>query len=348
MDFGLTDEQEQLAAAERSWLSRNDPIARIRAAGDSAPGIDEAGLAHAAESGLIAVLTPTVGGTHVDLGVVSEVHGAAASSVPIADLAVATTLLSEYGAPQAESAAEGRLPLVVARGPQAIRSQDALMLRGHSKPAPGLPDVAGLVLVGAVEPADSTDDGSEYLVVVEYPTVSTMKTLDLTRSWGKAYVEVTVPLAQWVEVPAGTVGAIEDALAVHRAFDAVGGAARLLELTVDYAQQRQQFGVPIGSFQAIKHHCANMAIAVEAGRSALWAAAAALDDDNPEARRRQVASAAAFAKAAASEVAQLALQVHGGIGFTWEHDVHLFLRRIKVDEAMNGSVTAHRGALVAV
>jgi hypothetical protein len=150
-----------------------------------------------------------------------------------------------------------------------------------------------------------------------------------------------------MQLPSGTTGFVRDALAVHRAVDSIGAAARLLEMTVAYAGQREQFGVPIGSFQAVKHHCANMALAVEAGRSTVWAGALALDTAATAAQRsRAASSAAAYAKAAATEVAGTALQVHGGIGFTWEHDLHLLLRRIKVDAAMDGTVAEHRAALV--
>ena len=134
---------------------------------------------------------------------------------------------------------------------------------------------------------------------------------------------------------------------VHRALDALGAAARLLDMTVAYVGARQQFGVPIGSFQAVKHHCANMALAVESSRATLWAASVALDTMTDGAERaRTASSAAAYAKSAASEVAGTALQLHGGIGFTWEHDLHLLLRRIKVDEALDGTVAQHRAALV--
>jgi alkylation response protein AidB-like acyl-CoA dehydrogenase len=117
-------------------------------------------------------------------------------------------------------------------------------------------------------------------------------------------------------------------------------------MTVAYAGQREQFGAAIGSFQAVKHHCANMAVGVEAGRAALWAGALALDGAPDDVRSRAASAAVAYAKSAASQVAGTALQVHGGIGFTWEHDLHLFLRRIKLDEAVDGSVAEHRAALV--
>ena len=103
MDFGLTDEQDQLAAAERAWLTRNDPIARVRATLDSAAvTVDPAAVAHAAESGLLALLTPEMGGTQVDLAVVTEEHGYAASSLPVADVSLAAWLLDRVGIPRTE------------------------------------------------------------------------------------------------------------------------------------------------------------------------------------------------------------------------------------------------------
>src|ERR1700709_2101840 len=108
MDFGLTDEQDQLAAAERAWLGRNDPIARVRAALDSAAvTVDPAAVSHAADSGLLALLTPEMGGTHVDLAVVTEAHGYAVSSLPVADLAIAAWLLDSVGTPVDQGALVG-------------------------------------------------------------------------------------------------------------------------------------------------------------------------------------------------------------------------------------------------
>lgn len=345
MDFGLTEEQVQLAEAERSWLNRHDPIPRIRQALDEvAVTIDPAAVAHAAETGLLGLLTEEVGGSHVDLAVLSEAHGGAASSLPIADLALGTWLLARFGHPQAGPAAEGERLCGATPGPRATDTADGeLCVQGGARPIVMGTDVATVAIVGELPGADSAGD---YLVVLDTSHVVSVTTLDLTRSWARIDLDARFASDQWISVPAGTAAAIEDALAVHRALDALGGAARLVDMTVDYARQRHQFGVPIGSFQAVKHHCANMALAVEAGRAALWAAAVALDAPDAQARRHAVSSGAAYAKSAASEVASLALQVHGGIGFTWEHDLHLLLRRIKVDEAMNGTVLEHRASLV--
>ncbi|MCW2514380.1 MAG: acyl-CoA dehydrogenase domain protein [Mycobacterium sp.] len=332
MDFGLTDEQDQLAEAERSWLDRHDPIARVRAALDSKPiTVDTDASAHAAESGLLSLLTPEMGGTHVDLAVVTEAHGHAASSLPIADVALATWLLDSAGIAPAEGTLVG-----LARSADTTAEEGSLRL-APSSPVPMAADLAAIAVVGLV-------GAKEYVAVLTAPTLSPMTTLDLTRSWARLALDETVD--EWQELPSGTVALVRDALAVHRAFDALGAAERLLEMTVSYAGQREQFGVPIGSFQAVKHHCADMVLAVEAARAALWAGALALDTATGAARTRVASAAAAYAKSAAARVAGNALQVHGGIGFTWEHDLHLFLRRIKVDEAFDGTVAEHRAALV--
>jgi len=329
MDFGHSDEQHQLAESERSWLTRNDPIARVREALDIGDvTIDPDAVAHAAESGLLALLTPDMGGTHVDLAVLSEAHGYAASSLPLADLALTDWLLGEAGLAECGPAGEGKLLVGLAR---------ADMRRGTTSPVPMAADMDGIAMI-------ATDDEGEYLALIRDPMLVGMKTLDLTRSWARLDLEMSI--GQRTRLPAGRLAYVRDALAVHRSLDALGAAARLLEMTVTYAGQRQQFGAPIGSFQAVKHHCADMALAVEAGRSALWAAAVALDGAPDDVRSRAASAAAAYAKSAASRVASTALQVHGGIGFTWEHDLHLLFRRIKVDEAFEGTVAEHRAALV--
>ncbi|MCW2628013.1 acyl-CoA dehydrogenase family protein [Mycobacterium sp.] len=325
MDFGLSGEQEQLADSERSWLDRNDPITRVRQALDKAPiTVDPAAVAHAAQSGLLALLTPGVGGTHVDLAVCSEAHGHAASSLPLADLAISSWLLDRAGMP--EAGAEGQQLIGLARAVEQTTS-----------PVPMAADMDGFAVVRRT-------DGGEFVALVRDPKLLAMTTLDLSRSWARLNFDGSA--LEWLALPAGTLQQVRDALAVHRAFDALGGAARLLEMTVAYAGQREQFGAAIGSFQAVKHHCADMAVGVEAGRAALWAAAMSLDSAADDVRSRAASAAIAYAKSAASQVAGTALQVHGGIGFTWEHDLHLFLRRIKVDEAVDGTVAEHRAALV--
>lgn len=350
MDFALSDEQEALAEAERAWLTKHDPIVARR------PGIDDgparftaAGVRHLAESGLIGLLTSDMGGTHVDLAVLVEEHGRAGSPLPVAELAVAARLLEQLAHPAFEAAESGTQLVVPAlasvENPALHAHVDGTQLRlsGTTAPTTGLIDAHSILFVA------TTDTGAEVATVlpVEAVSVRTLDTLDLTRSWSVAEVDVTLDEGAWSSLPPGTVALAHDTLATFRAMDALGAAALLVDMTVEYAGQRTQFDRPIASFQAVKHHCANMALSVEASRAALWAAAVALDGDDADARTQAVSAAAAFAGHGASATAQTALQVHGGIGFTWEHDVHLLIRRIKVDELLDGSVAYHRRRLVA-
>ena len=110
--------------------------------------------------------------------------------------------------------------------------------------------------------------------------------------------------------------------------DGVGAAARVLEIAVDYAKERQQFGVPIGSFQAVQHLCADMLRAVELARAAAYYACWAFDGADASERHRATTMALAFAADELYGVGASAIQVHAGIGFTWEHDAHLFYKRL--------------------
>ncbi len=132
--------------------------------------------------------------------------------------------------------------------------------------------------------------------------------------------------------------------AIASSCDAVGVAERALDGAAEYAKTRVQFGKPIGSFQAVKHHCANMAIAVEASRAAVRGATEALDGDRAD-WARNAAATASYVGPACSHACSLALLVHGGIGFTWEHESHLYLKRAKLDEVLFGTPSWHRRRL---
>jgi alkylation response protein AidB-like acyl-CoA dehydrogenase len=126
--------------------------------------------------------------------------------------------------------------------------------------------------------------------------------------------------------------------------DAAGAAEHALDQATAYAKDRQQFGKPIGSFQAVKHLCANMAVAAESSRVASVAAADALDGD-PEGWSRAASVTASYVGPACAEACAIGLRVHGGIGFTWEHDSHLYLKRVKLDEVLFGTPSWHRRRL---
>ena len=174
--------------------------------------------------------------------------------------------------------------------------------------------------------------------------------MDLTRKM--AAVEFSGAEAQRLGTPedAGPVLArVRHLAAIALAAEQVGGAQRMMELTVAYAKTRIQFGRTIGSFQAVKHRCAEMAVDVEAARSAAYYAIATAAH---EPTRNALAIAASIAHSYCSEaftrVAADCIQVHGGIGFTWEHPAHLYYRRAKSSELLFGSPAAHRRALAAL
>ena len=169
-----------------------------------------------------------------------------------------------------------------------------------------------------------------------------LQTLDMTRKQAELGFD-GVP-ARLVGVEGAAARVVEQTVTlaiVALAAEQVGGAQRCLEMSVDYAKLRVQFGRPIGSFQAIKHKCADMLLAVESAKSAAYYAAWAAADGSAE-----LPLVASLAKALCSEtyvqVAAETIQIHGGIGFTWEHDAHLYFRRARSTEAMLGSPTHHR------
>ena len=173
-------------------------------------------------------------------------------------------------------------------------------------------------------------------------TRSALATLDLTR--GQARFTFSGAAGRLVGVAGAgvaTIAATMDVAATLLACEQVGVARRCLETAVEYAGMRVQFGRPIGSFQAVKHRCANMLIAVESARSAAYAAV-----ESATAAPSEFPVAAAMAKVVASEAAvscaAAAIQIHGGIGFTWEHDAHLYYRRAHADALLFGDVSEHR------
>jgi alkylation response protein AidB-like acyl-CoA dehydrogenase len=209
---------------------------------------------------------------------------------------------------------------------------DLLLVVAHAPDGPGVFAVER----GAAE--DGAGDGAAGLESAR------LDTLDLTR----ALAAVTLR-----ETPAVRVGAGRDTAWLREARDLalaalaaeqLGGAARCLDMSVGYACVREQFGRPIGSFQAIKHKCANMLLEVECGRSAVQAASEAVAGRQPDA---PLAAALAYIHCshAFTRAAKECIQIHGGIGYTWEHDAHLYLRRAKSSQLLFGPPARHRARL---
>ena len=159
-------------------------------------------------------------------------------------------------------------------------------------------------------------------------------TIDSTRRFGRVQADGGEPLA-------GDPGPGLDRVHAALAAELTGVAQRALEMSVDYARERQQFGRPIGAYQAVSHACAQMLLEVEGARStsyyAGWAA-----DHQPESLPLAASTAKAWASDAGWRVTAAAIQVHGGIGFTWEHDLHFFMKRAKTDAHLFGTAAEHR------
>ena len=332
-----TDEQESLAAAVRGWASGTDVLTYAR----SEPSYDDdvrAALAGADQLGLLTLLDEGEGGTQADLAVVAVELGHAGSPAPVVESALARrsglegagVFVLAFGAPeqppvQAKSGSDGELVLSgriegVIAGAQA----DTLLVTALTDSGPVLAVVA--TAAGGVTRTPRT-------------------TLDITRPIAAIDLDgVTVAPTAWTADDA-LLAVIADACALHVTADAVGAATRLLAQTVTYVQQREQFGRIVGSFQAVKHHAADMALAVETAGAAVRAAAATFASDDEDARAHAVSAAAAYAKPACAGVAGTAIQLHGGMGFTWESDVHVLFRRIHTDQALAGTPAWHRDRL---
>jgi alkylation response protein AidB-like acyl-CoA dehydrogenase len=146
----------------------------------------------------------------------------------------------------------------------------------------------------------------------------------------------------------GAIARTIDRMAVGYVVDGVGAAARALELTIDYAKERVQFDRPIGAFQAVQHLCADMLRVVELGRAAAYYACWAIDEADVDEAHRAATIAKAYASEAFSQLGGSAIQVFGGIGFTWEHDIHLFYKRLLTASVALGGADDHLEALATI
>jgi len=322
VDFELTEEQRLLREFSRAMLTAACPPALVRAVADAGTDGDDALWQKAVELGWpsLAVAEDAGGAGQgvIELCLVAEEVGRAAAPGPFAESALV-----------AAAAAGGGAPDDVVAG----------LLEGKHKGA--VVDAAAPDLIHAAGSADWLLVLGADVRLAPAPATKRRTTIDLSRGWYAA----TGPLD-------GRVLDLDphrwrDAMTVLTAADALGAGERLLEMTVAYTTVREQFGRPIGSFQAVKHKAADMLITLQGVRAATYRAAMAIDAGAPDASL-WASVAKAHAAEGVSEVAGTALQLHGGIGFTWEHDLHLFLRRAKVDEAIWGNASSHHRRVAAL
>jgi alkylation response protein AidB-like acyl-CoA dehydrogenase len=331
---------------------------------------DDAFYNHIADLGWFGIAIPEQHGgqgmTYVDLAVLLEEMGRALVPGPFfATVCLATPLLVDAASDQLKSSllpeiASGRRLATIAFTEASGRADasgielsaraegDAFVLAGTKRFVLDA-HVADTLLVAARTSTggDPTEGVSIFAIDAATPgvTVSQLKTMDMTRRLCDVTFE-NVSVGRDAVVGDVDKGWPRLERALQRAngllaAECVGGSQKVLDMSVSYARERIQFGRPIGSFQAVKHKCADMLVDVELGRSAMYYAAWAASDEEAE-----LALASSMAKAFCGEaytrVASNGIHVHGGIGFTWEHDMHLYFKRAKSAEVLLGDPSFHR------
>ncbi|MFG2758383.1 acyl-CoA dehydrogenase [Streptomyces wuyuanensis] len=353
--IAITHEQRALADSVRRLLARAVPPEAVRKLLD-APGAADAGRPgywdRAAEQGLHGVHLPEAcgggGGTLLDLAVVLEETGRAALPGPYLPNVLASAVLERAGRPDLAAAlAGGRRIGAVALGTGGLTSAAAAgggrVLDGTAPPVLGGAEADLLVLAAGPGPVLLAVDAGDLSVRAQESADPTRPTAEVTAHG------VTVPADRVLDAPPGLVA---DLAAVLFAAEACGTAGWALRTATEYAKVREQFGRPIGRFQAVKHLCADMLVRVEQARALTWDAARAAGrgagggvEGSPGADAGAglaAALAAATALDAAYGCAKDCIQILGGIGFTWEHDAHLHLRRALVARQLLGPGDAHR------
>jgi alkylation response protein AidB-like acyl-CoA dehydrogenase len=355
--FDLTDEQQAIREAARGFLAKGYRSERIRSLIDSENGFEDADWQGMAELGWPGLALPEEWGGQglgtVDLAVVFEEMGYALAPSPLLSNTVAGLALAACGSDEQKERWLRPLAAGEARGTPALFDAGSPARIGEFE-MEGQGDGDGVVLSGEkvlVMDAGAADfllvataDGRRHIVErgAEGVTVKPETSIDPTR-------RLFSVLFEDVRIEAGATlpGEAEDYFPVfHRACVALaaeqtGVAQRTLEMAVQYAKEREQFGRPIGAYQAVSHRCAQMLLETENSRSAtLYAAWTA--EAEPETLPLAASMAKAYASDAAPRVADAAIQVHGGIGFTWEHDLHLFLKRALGNAATFGDAKWHR------
>ncbi len=369
MKLAVATEQQELGDAVRRFLADRAPVSRVRELMETPDGIDRQVWQQAgAQLGLQGIAIPEeyggAGFSFAEQAIILEELGAALYGGPYLASAVlaATALLSG-----SDEAARRELLPGIASG-ETVATLAVTEDDGSWDPAavrltaaPTAPDGGGWILDG--HKSFVLDGHTADLILVVAATGSglsllavqagaagldrrVLPTLDQTRKLARLEFR-SVPAARLIGAPgeAGPVLARTlDVAAIALAAEQLGGAQRALDMAVGYAKTRHQFGRPIGSFQAIKHRCADLLLEVASLRSAVRYAAAAVAEDSAE-----VPVVAALAKAYASDVyfhvAAENIQIHGGIGFTWEHDAHLYFKRAKSSELFLGDASYHRERL---
>jgi alkylation response protein AidB-like acyl-CoA dehydrogenase len=348
MDFELSDDQVALREAAAGLLGGRASPERVRAVVDAGGGHDPELWAAMVDQGWLGVELPEAQGGlglgTVEAAVLLEEVGARVAPAPflqqwlalgaVARAVVAGTGGAEGASGWVEPMLAGEVLATVAATPvSAADAGGAWTVTGSTEPALFSPS-AGLAVVAAGDALFLVELG-EGLRPVREPA------MDRTREVGWLRFDATPALRLG---GADAVASFLDRGALGHAAEMLGASQRMLDMAVAYAGERVQFGRPIGSFQAVKHRCADMLVDVEGMRSCVYYAAWCIGAGHPDASVA-ASTAKTWCSDASRRVMASGLQVHGGIGFTWEHDVHLYLKRAQLDQVSFGDAVVHRARL---
>ena len=352
MDFALSDDQRAIQEAARDFLTDAANPDVIRAAVEGTTGFDESLWSSLGEMGFAGLMIPEAQGGlglgAVEMALVLEETGRVLAPVPFFETAVlAVQAVLAAGSEEQKAALLPRL----ASGTRACFAGTAsrpTLVNGR------LTGQAKFVTFGHVAELIIVATADDSLVVLEANTpglaIEALPALDRTRRFATLSFDCAVTPDMILGAPGSAKAAIDRTLTIGAgllAAEQTGGMQYSLDATVDYAKQRVQFGRLIGSFQAYKHMLADMMLLVEASRSAAYYAAAAIDE-NGEELAEAAHAARAYVSDAYCSVTGDAIQLHGGIGFTWEHHAHLYFKRARACASWLGTPEQHREALAAL
>jgi alkylation response protein AidB-like acyl-CoA dehydrogenase len=371
MDIKLNEDQIEIARQARRFCENESPMDYVRAMFENDRGFTNEFWAKQAEMGWMAMCVPEAYGglamPLMDLAVVLEEMGRALVPGPFFStvLLAAEALLAAgndsqkkiYLSAMAEGNIKGTLALHEPEGGadpayinMSARSDgDGYVLEGTKIPVPDA-HVADVILCAARTGAGNEPEKGVSLFLVdpkaEGLSITLLPTMDGTR-------KLCAVVFKGVRVDAGSVlGEVNGGWAplmrvlrraqVALCAESLGGAHRAMEIATEYAKERIQFDQPIGAFQAVKHRCAQVYVEVESARSLLYWAAWAQDNEAPDEARLAASVAKAYCSEVYRNATTSAIQVLGGTGFSWEHDIHLYLKRAKANEAILGDPAYHR------
>jgi alkylation response protein AidB-like acyl-CoA dehydrogenase len=357
MYFDLTDEQQAIKSTAHDFLASRFKSERLREIAASESGFDESGWKEMAELGWAGLALPEEWGGQglgiVELAILFEEMGYALAPSPLFSNTIAGLVLAFCGSddqrqrylrPLAEGQRRGT-PALWDAGSAAVPGRFTMEGRAEGD---GIVLDGEKVLVPDAASADffvvATADGRRHLVDAGASGVTVVpeESIDPTRRFSSLRLDgVRVAAGDTLPAAAADYFPVFYRACVALAAESTGIAQRALDFSVEYAKDRQQFGRPIGAYQAVSHRCAQMLLETENSRSAVYGAAWAADAE-PESLPLSASMAKAYASDAGWRVPDAAIQVHGGIGFTWEHDLHFFLKRGRANAAILGDAKWHR------